>query len=82
LDGFIFIQTEPGRAARVAKEVRSVQGVTKEVPVSGSYDVIARLRVADLPYLHGRVSDRLRAVEWMLRVLPSVILSALMRKQA
>jgi DNA-binding Lrp family transcriptional regulator len=81
LDAFIFIQTHLGRAARVADQVRAVEGVTEAVVVSGPCDVIARLRVPDLDHLHGLLSDRLRAVEGILRVLPSVVVPASMRER-
>lgn len=82
LDAFIFIQTHPGRAARVAEEVRSVEGVAEAVVVSGPSDVIARLRVPDRNHLHGLLSDRLRAAEGILRVLPFLVVAASMQERS
>lgn len=48
VDAFILVQTNPGTAARVAEQVRSIEDVTEARMVTGPYDVIARVRVADL----------------------------------
>ncbi|HTG46213.1 MAG TPA: Lrp/AsnC ligand binding domain-containing protein, partial [Actinomycetota bacterium] len=39
---YILIQTEVGKAAAVAAEVRSIDGVTDAEDVTGPYDVIVR----------------------------------------
>jgi DNA-binding Lrp family transcriptional regulator len=39
---YVLIQTEVGKAAAVAAEVRSVPGVTEAEDVTGPYDVIVR----------------------------------------
>lgn len=73
LDAFILVQTEPGRAARVAEHLRSIEGVTEAVLVTGPYDVIARARVPDLDHLDVLVSGDLREMEGLLHVLPSTV---------
>jgi DNA-binding Lrp family transcriptional regulator len=75
LDAFILVQTEPGKAARVAEQLRSVEGVTEAVVVSGPYDVIARARVSDLDHLDALVSGHVRKTEGLLRALPSTVVS-------
>lgn len=75
MDVFILVQTEPGKAAHIAEQLRSVEGVTEAVLVSGPYDVIARARVLDLEHLDALVSGHLRAMEGLLRVLPSTVVS-------
>jgi DNA-binding Lrp family transcriptional regulator len=75
LDAFILVQTEPGKAARIAEQLRSVDGVTEAVLVSGPYDVIARTRVPDRDHLDALVSRHVRMMEGLLRVLPSMVVS-------
>lgn len=75
LDVFILVQVEPGRAARIAEQLRSVEGVTEAVLVTGPYDVIARARLPDLDHLDALVSGRLKTMEGLLRVLPSTVVS-------
>jgi DNA-binding Lrp family transcriptional regulator len=75
LDAFIFIQTEPGRAARVAEQLRSVEDVTEAVLVTGPYDVIARARVSDLDHLDALVSGHVRKMQGLLRAIPSTVVS-------
>jgi DNA-binding Lrp family transcriptional regulator len=75
MNAFILVQTEPGKAARIAEQIRSLEGVTEAVGVSGPYDVIARARVRDLRHLDALVLDRLRTMEGVLRALPSSVVS-------
>jgi DNA-binding Lrp family transcriptional regulator len=75
LDAFILVQTEPGKAARVVEQLRSVEGLTEAVLVTGPYDVIARVRMPDLDRLDALVSGHLRKLEGLLHVLPSMVVS-------
>ncbi len=49
VSAYILIQTEVGKAATVAEQVRAVDGVASADDVTGPYDVIAQRRVR-----HGR----------------------------
>ena len=42
VQAYILIQTEVGKAAQVAKEVRDIGGVAEAEDVTGPYDVIVR----------------------------------------
>jgi DNA-binding Lrp family transcriptional regulator len=42
VSAYILIQTEVGKAAQVADEVRAISGVISADDVTGPYDVIAR----------------------------------------
>ena len=57
VQAYILIQTEVGKAAQVAKEVREIDGVDAAEDVTGPYDVIVRASAAnvdDLGQARGR----------------------------
>lgn len=74
-DAFILVQTEPGEAARATEDVRSLEGVTDAQTVTGPYDVIARVRVADLQDLDVLLVG-LKSLDGVLRVLASPVVPA------
>jgi DNA-binding Lrp family transcriptional regulator len=69
VDAFILVQVEPGKAASVFERIRSLEGVIVAQMVTGPYDVIARVRAADLHSLKVPLSDRLRALDGVLHAL-------------
>lgn len=48
IEAFVLIQTEVGKAARVAAGVKEIPGVTRAVVVTGPYDVLALIEAADM----------------------------------
>lgn len=73
LDAFILVQATPGKAALVAEEVRSMEGVTEAETVTGPYDVIARVRVGNLHDLEVLITARLKTLDEVIRVLASTV---------
>ena len=66
---YILIQTEVGKAAAVATEVRAVTGVTEAEDVTGPYDVIVRAEAKSVDELGKLVVARIQAVEGITRTL-------------
>jgi DNA-binding Lrp family transcriptional regulator len=66
---YILIQTEVGKAAAVADEVRSVNGVTEADDVTGPYDVIVRAEAETVDDLGKLVVARIQSVEGITRTL-------------
>ena len=66
---YVLIQTEVGKAAAVAAEVRSVQGVTEAEDVTGPYDVIVRAAAETVDDLGKLVVARIQSVEGITRTL-------------
>ena len=66
---YVLIQTEVGKAAAVAAEVRSVQGVTEAEDVTGPYDVIVRAEAKNVDELGKLVVARIQSVEGITRTL-------------
>ena len=60
---YILIQTEVGKAASVATEVRGIGGVTEADDVTGPYDVIVRAEAKTVDDLGKLVVARIQAVE-------------------
>ena len=53
VQAYILVQTEVGKAAEVAREIRRISGVTLAEDVTGPYDVIVRAEAAS----DGRARD-------------------------
>jgi len=66
---YILIQTEVGKAAAVADEVRSIGGVAEAEDVTGPYDVIVRAEAKTVDELGKLVVARIQAVEGITRTL-------------
>jgi DNA-binding Lrp family transcriptional regulator len=69
VNAYILIQTEVGKAASVASEVRSIGGVTDAEDVTGPYDVIVRAEAKTVDDLGKLVVARIQAVEGITRTL-------------
>jgi DNA-binding Lrp family transcriptional regulator len=69
VQAYILIQTEVGKAAAVASEVRGVQGVTEADDVTGPYDVIVRAEAETVDDLGKLVVARIQSVEGITRTL-------------
>jgi len=69
VQAYILIQTEVGKAAQVAKEVRDIEGVDAAEDVTGPYDVIVRASAANVDDLGKLVVARIQAVEGITRTL-------------
>jgi DNA-binding Lrp family transcriptional regulator len=66
---YILIQTEVGKAASVADEVRGIPGVAEAEDVTGPYDVIVRGEAKTVDELGKLVVARIQAVEGITRTL-------------
>lgn len=69
VNAYILIQTEVGKAAAVAAEVRNVPGVAEAEDVTGPYDVIVRAEAETVDDLGKLVVARIQAVEGITRTL-------------
>ena len=69
VQAYILIQTEVGKAASVADEVREIKGVTAADDVTGPYDVIVRAEAKNVDELGKLVVARIQAVEGITRTL-------------
>jgi DNA-binding Lrp family transcriptional regulator len=69
VNAYILIQTEVGKAASVASEVRGISGVTEAEDVTGPYDVIVRAEAKTVDELGKLVVARIQAVEGITRTL-------------
>ncbi len=68
VSAYILIQTVVS-AAQVAGEIRAIDGVVSADDVSGPYDVIVRVRAADMDELGKMVVSRIQKIEGITRTL-------------
>jgi DNA-binding Lrp family transcriptional regulator len=69
VQAYILIQTEVGKAAQVADQVREIDGVDAAEDVTGPYDVIVRASADNVDDLGKMVVARIQAVEGITRTL-------------
>jgi DNA-binding Lrp family transcriptional regulator len=69
VQAYILIQTEVGKAAQVAKEVRDIGGVAEAEDVTGPYDVIVRAEAKNVDELGKLVVARIQGVDGITRTL-------------
>ena len=69
VQAYILIQTEVGKAAQVAKEVRDLDGIAEAEDVTGPYDVIVRAEAKNVDELGKLVVARIQGVEGITRTL-------------
>ena len=69
VQAYILIQTEVGKAAQVAKEVRDIVGVSEAEDVTGPYDVIVRAEAKNVDELGKLVVAKIQGVEGITRTL-------------
>lgn len=65
----MLIQTEVGRAAQVAEDVKKIEGVTSADDVTGPYDVIVQAEADTLDDLGKLVVSKIQLVEGITRTL-------------
>ena len=66
---YILVQTEVGKAARVAEDIAAIEGVQQAEDVTGPYDVIVRAEARNIDELGKLVVARVQAVDGITRTL-------------
>ena len=74
VSAYVLIQTEVGRAARVADDVAKLDGVESAKNVTGPYDVIVRAEAESVDELGRLVVSRIQLVEGITRTLTCPII--------
>ena len=69
VQAYVLIQTEVGKAAQVASEVRKIDGVLTADDVTGPYDVIVSAQADTVDELGKMVVSRVQLVEGITRTL-------------
>ena len=66
---YILIQTEVGKAHQVSEDVRSIDGVEEASNVTGPYDVVVKVEVADMDALGRLVVSQIQMLRGITRTL-------------
>jgi DNA-binding Lrp family transcriptional regulator len=69
VQAYVLIQTEVGKAAKVAQAVAAIPGVTSAEDVTGPYDVIVQAEAGTVDDLGKLVVAKIQAVEGITRTL-------------
>jgi DNA-binding Lrp family transcriptional regulator len=69
VSAYVLIQTEVGKAAQVAAEVRRIDGVVSAEDVTGPYDVIVRSEASSVDELGKMVVSRVQLIDGITRTL-------------
>jgi DNA-binding Lrp family transcriptional regulator len=73
VQAYVLIQTEVGKAARVAEAIAGISGVTMAEDVTGPYDVIARVEARTVDDLGKLVIAKIQDVVGITRTLTCTI---------
>ena len=66
---YILIQTEVGKAAQVAHQIRELEGVTEADDVTGPYDVVAKAEADTMDDLGKMVLSKVQMIGGITRTL-------------
>lgn len=69
VQAYILVQTDVGRAADVATEIRTISGVALAEDVTGPYDVIVRAEAPNVDDLGALVVAKVQNVEGITRTV-------------
>lgn len=69
VQAYILVQTDVGRAADVAAEIRTISGVALAEDVTGPYDVIVRAEAPNVDDLGSLVVANVQNVEGITRTV-------------
>jgi DNA-binding Lrp family transcriptional regulator len=69
VSAYVLIQTEVGKAAGVATQIRHIAGVVVADDVTGPYDVIARVEADSIDELGRLVVSQVQLIEGITRTL-------------
>jgi DNA-binding Lrp family transcriptional regulator len=69
VSAYVLIQTEVGKAAGVATQLRGIAGVVVADDVTGPYDVIAQVEADSIDELGRLVVSRVQSIEGLTRTL-------------
>ena len=69
VQAYVLIQTEVGKAAQVASEVRKIDGVKCADDVTGPYDVIVSAEAESVDELGKMVVSRVQMIDGITRTL-------------
>ncbi len=69
VSAYVLIQTEVGKAAQVASEVSSIDGVVSADDVTGPYDVIVRAEAESMDELGRMVVGKVQLIDGITRTL-------------
>ena len=69
VSAYVLIQTEVGKAASVAAQVRDIPGVVAADDVTGPYDVVVRAEAGSVDELGRMIVSRLQLIEGITRTL-------------
>jgi DNA-binding Lrp family transcriptional regulator len=72
---YVLIQTEVGRAEKVAREARDIDGVVAADNVAGPYDVIVKTEAASLDELGQLVVSAIQKVDGITRTFTCPIVN-------
>ena len=70
---FILIETQVGRVKQVALDLRALEGVRDADVITGSFDVIAVVEIADMAAMADLVTSRIQGIRGVLRTITCVV---------
>ncbi len=76
MDAYVLVQTQIGRTRDVTYEIGRLEGVVYAEPITGPYDVVARISGRDLFALNSTVLARIQEIDGVTRTVTCPIVAA------
>jgi len=73
IKALVFIYTKAGTAFKVVEKVKEIEGVKEAYAVTGEFDVVAKVEVADLKELGEKVVNKIHGIEGVVRTVTSIV---------
>ncbi|MDP9341340.1 MAG: Lrp/AsnC ligand binding domain-containing protein [Actinomycetota bacterium] len=75
MDAYMLVQTQIGQSREVAREIGRLEGVVYAEPITGPYDVVARVRGRDMFSLNGTTLAAIQEIPGVTRTVTCPISS-------
>ena len=76
MDAYVLVQTQIGRTRDVTWQIGHQEGVVYAEPITGPYDVVARVHGKDLFALSSTVLARIQEIDGVTRTVTCPIVAA------
>lgn len=73
ITAYVLIMVEAAKAFEVLESIRRVEGVSEAHAITGEYDIIAKIEVADLKELGEKVIGRIHRIEGVERTVTAIV---------
>jgi DNA-binding Lrp family transcriptional regulator len=75
MKAYVMINTSPGRAIDIARNMRGQQGISAADPITGEYDVIAVCEAPDVNAVGELIVEKIQKIEGVFKTVTCLVVS-------